>query len=201
MSTTPNQIEHLIANCRVGSTDDQWVLISKCRDYLLGIANGSLNRSLRAKASPSDLVEDTLLEAGRDFASFRGTTEDDLLRWLRRLLLNNVANFERDFLRRKKRDVTRERPLEIASSDHGGQILRAPGRTPSSEVASLEERAAVEAALERLPPDYRQVVILRNRDGLTFEQIGTELQRSADSCRRLWGRALLMLQSELEGCS
>jgi RNA polymerase sigma-70 factor (ECF subfamily) len=55
----------------------------------------------------------------------------------------------------------------------------------------------VVAAVERLPPDYRRVLILRHLDGLTFPEVGERMGRSADAVTQLWARAIRRLRDAL----
>src|SRR5262249_58319869 len=82
---------------RAGSRAALGRVLEACRGYLMMIARQELDRDLQAKGSASDLVQETFLEAQRDFDRFSGTTEEELLAWLRRLLLNNIANFTRPY--------------------------------------------------------------------------------------------------------
>jgi RNA polymerase sigma-70 factor (ECF subfamily) len=61
-----------------------------------------------------------------------------------------------------------------------------------------EQDEALQAALGRLPADYRQVITLRYHEQLSFEEIGRLLQRSPDAARKLWARAVERLQEELD---
>src|SRR5438876_9653668 len=78
------------------------------RDYLLLLARARLDPRLRGKLDPSDVVQQTLLEAHRDAAQFRGRTDAERAAWLRQVLARNLANVVRDHTR-GQRDVTRER--------------------------------------------------------------------------------------------
>jgi RNA polymerase sigma factor (sigma-70 family) len=70
--------------------------------------------------------------------------------------------------------------------------------TPGSQAIAEEEAAALEAAMSRLPDDYREVIQLRNWQALAFKEIGERMGRSADATRKLWYRAILQLQQEME---
>src|SRR5262245_48322024 len=107
-SRAPAATEDLIAAARRGGWSALGRLLDDCRPYLLLIANQELPPDLWAKAGPSDLVQETFLEAQRDFAQFRGGTEAELLAWLRALLVHNLDNFTRGFRAAAKRDVARE---------------------------------------------------------------------------------------------
>src|SRR6516162_6479595 len=107
-----------LAAARTGSSEALGQALQACRGYLLLLAKRELDPDLRAKGGASDLVQETFLEAQRDFAHFHGNSAEELRAWLRRLLLNNVANFTRQYRERAKRQVGREVSLEAAGSSH-----------------------------------------------------------------------------------
>src|SRR5262249_1313717 len=87
------EFESCLAAARTGSTDALGRLLDEYRPYLLGIANEEFDADLRARGGPSDLVQESLMEASRDFANFRGRQQEELLAWLRGILRNNLADF------------------------------------------------------------------------------------------------------------
>ena len=89
-----------LAAARAGSREALGQVLETFRSYLLLVADRELDAELRAKGGASDLVQDTFLEAQRDFDCFHGNSADELRAWLRRLLLNNVANFTRQYRQR-----------------------------------------------------------------------------------------------------
>jgi RNA polymerase sigma-70 factor (ECF subfamily) len=187
-----------LAAARGGSREALGQVLETFRGYLLLVANRELDGELRAKGGASDLVQETFLEAQRDFGRFHGHSEAELRAWLRRLLLNNVANFTRQYRDRAKREVAREVPLEAGGSSHErGAGLAADTTSPSGQAVAREQAKALEQAIERLPPDYRQVLALRHEQKLTFAQIGEQMQRTANAARMLWLRAVERLQKEM----
>jgi RNA polymerase sigma-70 factor (ECF subfamily) len=187
-----------LPKAQAGSREALGMALEACRGYLLLIAQQELEPNLQAKGGASDLVQQTFLEAQRDFGRFEGTTHEALLAWTRRLLLNNLANFRRDY-HRNKRQVTREVniPTGDSSLPRGGG-LRAGTPTPSVEVMRVEQKLELESAVARLPEDYRQVIQLRYREERSFEEIAALMQRSPNAVRKLWARAIERLQQELE---
>src|SRR5215831_18239186 len=101
-----------LAAARAGSREALGQVLETFRAYLLLVADRELDPELRAKGGASDLVQDTFLEAQRDFGHFHGSSVEELRAWLRCLLLNNVANFTRHYRQRAKRDIGREISLE-----------------------------------------------------------------------------------------
>lgn len=199
MPEPPGDAAQQLPAARAGSREALGQLLEACRGYLLRIANEGLGTDLQAKGGASDLVQETFLEAHRDFARFHGSTEAELLAWLRCLLLNNVANFARGYRATEKRQVQREVPLRAGDSSSAGEAgLVADTGSPSTEAMAHEKAEAVARALERLPEDYRRVITLRNQERREFDEIGQLMNRSTDAARRLWSRAIERLEHELE---
>src|SRR5262245_45138140 len=166
MSEPAGAAARSLADARAGSPAALGQALEACRGYLLLVAQGEVAEDLRAKGGASDLVQETLLEAYRDFARFQGDSEAELLAWLRRLLLNNLADFTRQYGGTGKRRLDREVPApdgDSSAAADGG--LAAAGPSPSGVAAAGEQAAAVRGVLERLPPDYRRVIELRYQEG------------------------------------
>jgi RNA polymerase sigma-70 factor (ECF subfamily) len=191
-----NSVAEWIRLARNGSAEALGRLLEECRPYLLLVANQELPSELRGKAGASDLVQETFLQAQGHFDGFRDDGEVELLAWLRRILLNNVANHKRRYCGTDKRQLAREVPLADGSAADALGV-RAPDPSPSSLVAAQEQDAALCRALERLPEEYRQVVTWRSYDRLPFDEIGRRLGRSPEAARKLWVRAVEQLQQEL----
>jgi RNA polymerase sigma-70 factor (ECF subfamily) len=188
-----------LAAARTGSREALGRALQACRDYLLLVAQRQLDSDLHAKGGASDLVQETFLEAQRDFARFQGTTETELVAWLRQILLNNVANFTRRYRDTAKRAVDREVALVSDDSSQAGPALPDPMLTPSSQAVEREQAESLQRALARLPDDYRQAIVLRYLEGRSFEEIGQLMARSPDAARKLWSRAMQRLREEWEG--
>ena len=164
-----------------------------CRGYLLRVAAGRLHPELRAKANPSDLVHETLLEAYRDFADFRGQSEAEWLAWLRCLLVHNLANFERRYFGTAMRQTQRE----ISLADECADAVAAPGPSPSSVVIAGERDQAIQRNLERLRGVSARDCLARPR----WPAVRRDRPPPApvpDAARRLWSRAIGRLQELLK---
>jgi RNA polymerase sigma-70 factor (ECF subfamily) len=173
-------------------------LLEGCRQYLLVIAEEELGDDLRAKAGASDLVQETFLEAQKALGEFHGTSREELLPWLRQILLHRLGKLERRYRGTQKRKVAREWQAYESSMAIMDCLYDSDATTPSRHAVQSEQAALVQQALDRLPADYRTVVLLRHRDRLTFPEIGSKLDRSADAVRMLWYRAIERLAQELE---
>lgn len=173
-------------------------LLASFRTYLMVMANAELSRDVAVKVAASDIVQETLLEAHADVSQFRGKTQEELLAWLRQILKHNILNAARSYRNTSRRQIARETPISAdSSSDAIGAGIADPGPSPGSAVIQSEDEQRLLAALSHLPDTYRIVIELRNRDRLTFAEIGAKIDRSADAARKLWARAIATLRTEL----
>src|SRR5437667_3797346 len=83
--------EELLRRARAGSGPDLGRLLELYRKYLTLLARLQIGRRLQGKVDAADLVQDTFLQAHRDFGQFRGTTEKELISWLRQILAHSLA--------------------------------------------------------------------------------------------------------------
>jgi RNA polymerase sigma-70 factor, ECF subfamily len=189
----------LVAAARGGSREALGRVLDACRRYLLGVAEGELSPDLRSKGGASDLVQETFLEAQRDFARFEGSSPEELRAWLRQVLLHNVGAFARRYRATGKREIAREVGFGADGSFLGIQQVPAGSTLSPSGVAIEQEQAlALRRAVDRLPDEYRRVVVLRFEDGLSFEEIGQITDRTAEAARKVWSRAMERLRQEWE---
>src|SRR5262249_48773154 len=147
-----------LREAQLGSAEALERLLDSFRAYLLAVAGAEIDDGLRAKVAPSDIVQETLLEAHQGFGRFQGDSADAMMAWLRRILLNNLANQRRHFYDTDKRDVRREVPLEHAADD-----LPVLFGAPARGLAKAEQQQLLERALAELSEDYRIAIIGRNR--------------------------------------
>lgn len=188
----------LLHNARAGSTEALGELFEACRGYLLTVARQRLAASLRAKVDPADVVQETFIEALRDFSNFRGEAGRQLLVWLRRILRHNLIDLCKHF-ESHCRCVSQEVPLsdqQRLAAAPTREFLAAGGPICDQLIAQ-EQWRALDAALHRLPPLYRQVVQLHFGERCSFSKIGNGLQRSPEAVRKMAGRAVERLRQEM----
>jgi RNA polymerase sigma-70 factor (ECF subfamily) len=196
-TSPPTDWEELLAAARAGSADACGRLLDAFRPYLLAVAREALDADLQAKAGASDLVQDSLLECHQHFDRFFGDRPEGLRAWMRQALLFNAANLRRQYREAGKRNVDREVPLPAAGPNCiPGDGLARDSVSPSGKAERRERVEFVRRALALLPELYRNVVVWRQFDGLSFEVIGKRLGRSAEAARLLWVRALQRLERE-----
>jgi RNA polymerase sigma-70 factor (ECF subfamily) len=202
MSGEHSDPEGLLGLARAGDSLALGRLLQRYRSYLVLLARYQIGRRLQGKADASDLVQEAFLEAHRDFAQFRGATEAELAGWLRRILATNLANLVGRYCGTRRRDVRLERDL-AAELDRSSRALDAAllakQSSPSSQAARRDLAVILADALERLPEDYRQVLVLRHLEERSFPEIARLMQRTIDSVKNLWARALARLRQTLGG--
>ncbi|HEV8062889.1 MAG TPA: sigma-70 family RNA polymerase sigma factor [Gemmataceae bacterium] len=190
-----------LAQARKGDVATLGNLLEGYRNYLALLARLQIGRRLQGKMDPVDLVQDTFLEAHRDFPHFRGQSEGELVSWLRRILVRNLANALRHYFGTQGRDIRLERELS-AEIDQSSQVLDrgliAPISSPSQQASHREQVVLLADALGRLQEDYREAIILRHLEGLTFPEVALRLGRSVDSVEKLWARGLVQLREMLK---
>jgi RNA polymerase sigma-70 factor (ECF subfamily) len=170
------------------------------RDYLRLLARLRLDPRLRAKLDPSDVVQQTLLEAHQGRDQFRGRTFAERAAWLRQILARNLANAVRD-LGRDKRDVARERSLEAAAEESAARLeawLAAEQSSPSQRAERDEEAVRLAQAVVTLPEAQREVVLLRHCQGWSLADISRQVGRSPSAVAGLLHRGLQHLRTQLE---
>lgn len=195
-SLDPFNVKGLLEEARRGESEPRGQLLELYRNYLTILATTQLGRRLRRRMNPSDLVQETMLAAHRDFASFRGATERDLLAWLRRVLINCLHHAFETHVGAKMRDVRCEISLEQVSAamDRSAadfaQSLADPGPSPSFPLRQRERAVILANQLSKLRPQYREVIVLRNLQGLSFEEVAELMDRKPGTVRMLWLRAI-----------
>jgi RNA polymerase sigma-70 factor (ECF subfamily) len=192
--------EHLLCVARQGNRDAWGNLLDVYRNYLTLLARLQVGRRLQGKADASDIVQETFLQAHRCFAQFRGTTTAEFATWLRQILASRLAKLVWRYHGAQRRNVRLERELQdemVRSSQllEGGLMARQS--SPSSQAARREEGLLLADSLNELPEDYREVLVLRHLEGLTFPEIAERLGRTVDSVRKLWMRGLARMRTSL----
>lgn len=189
--------QELLPLARAGDAEALGRLLDGYRRYLKLLASLQIDDAQQAKIDPSDLVQETFLNAHREFAAFRGTTERELMHWLRRILAARLVDQVHRRYGRQKRDLSLERSLNVQleqSSQALDRNLVADCASPSQSVARREQAVVLADALDQLPGEYREVLVLRHLKGHKFSQVALRMGRTEGSVHQLWARALAHLR-------
>lgn len=200
MGSSDGTHDHLLTRARGGDDGALGALLEQYRAYLTLIARLELGPRLQGKAEPGDLVQEAFLEAARNFATFRGSSEAELAAWLRQILAGCLTHLLRRYFGTGARDVRLERPLGDGSAASSAGVdpgLVARQSSPSQRASRREEAVRLADALEALPAVYREVIVLRHLEGLSFPEVARRMGRTVDSVEKLWVRGLARLKQVL----
>ena len=190
----------LLERARGGDDAARDELFSRCRNYVRLLARVHIESWLQAKVDPSDLVQQTLLEAYRGLDGFQGQTEGEWLAWLKQILKHNATDYIRHYKGTAKRRIQREVPMELPGD--GSSLFRldpaARSETPSQLVMQHEHEIQLAEAVSRLDEDYQEVILLRNVQRLSFNEVAERMDRSRPAAQMLWLRALRKLKEQLQ---
>jgi RNA polymerase sigma-70 factor (ECF subfamily) len=181
-------------------TSDSAPNLEPYRKYLEVLAELHLDRRLRGKLDPSDLVQQTFLRAYSALGDLRSREPEVLTAWLRRILASTLADAVKHY-ERDKRDVGLERSLEAdldRSASGFAAWLAADQTSPSARAERNEELLRMVEALAELPEAMREVVVLRHCQGWTLPQIAERLGRTVPSVASLLRRGLAELCHRLK---
>ena len=197
----PNVVGTHSDRARLGSGSSVGALLQLYRNYLTVLATTQIERRLRSRLSPSDVVQETMLRAHKNFGQFRGATEPELIGWLRQILVNNLAKFvEQHVLGRAARRTPRgfHRAAWCGAGAIDNSAWRRCCRRRASRRAwpcsSAKKRLCSPIGSRNLPDDYREVLMLRNLQGLPFDEVAQQMERSVGAVRMLWLRAIERLR-------
>ena len=189
--------EQLLRLARAGDSVALGQLFELYQGYLELLARLQLGRRLQGKVDAADLVQDTFLHAHDRFSQFRGTSEGEMVSWLRHILASRLEKLIRHYCGTQRRDVRMERQL-VVELDQSSRLmdrgLMAAGSTPSQRAVRREQAVLLAEALRQLPDNNREVLILHHLQGLSMPEVARRLGRTLDSVKNLWLRGLAQLR-------
>ena len=193
--------ELLLSLAKAGDRAALGRLFVRYRNYLALLVRLQVGRRLRSKVDVEDMLQEISLEIHRKIGLFRGGSEREFLTWTRRLIGSILANQVRHYLGTRSRDARLERAL-VDELDRSSFALNdgmiAAQSSPSHQAVRREQAVLLADALNELPEDYREVIILRQLEGLSFPDVARRTGRTLDSVKNVWLRALDRLRLSLE---
>ncbi len=174
--------------------------LEQYREYLRLLARLQLAPHLRTKLDPSDVIQETMLDAFRKIEQFNGAQSGQFAAGLRTILARNLAMGVRKF-GRPSRDLQRERSLQAAIDNSSACLENWLGdKEPSPpQLAERNERVLQLAkALARLPDDQRLAVEMKHLEGLSVAEIGRHMDRTEVSVTGLLRRGVQKMRELLD---
>ncbi len=193
--------QHLVTLAKDG---DRAALEKLCRVYgerVHWIVRYRMGGEIRSKLDSMDVVQDAFVLALQDLDDFTYRDEGDFLRWMSGIVENRI----RDNLKKLhagKRNIHNEVPLRdcmpTTKTSPAGAAGPIATTTPSVIVSQKEDLDKLEKAIGQLRPEYREAIILRKIEGLSYKEIGDRLGKSTDAVGMLVSRAMVALISAFE---
>jgi RNA polymerase sigma-70 factor (ECF subfamily) len=177
----------MLIDARGGSDAAMNALFEACGPRLLSLIRLRMGSSLRAQMESGDLLNATLMRAFQSFDDSKASSHPSLMAWLSRIA-ENVIRDQVDYQQAQRRDRRKEAALSGEL-----QALQSRLRSQTGQLLADERQEELEAAIEALPHEQREVVILRQLEELPYAEIGARLGKSADSCRMMLARAMATL--------
>jgi RNA polymerase sigma-70 factor (ECF subfamily) len=181
----------LLMAAKAGSAEALGVLCQRSAGRLLALIRIRMGRDLRSRMESRDILQSTFLRAFERLDQFAGGNGASLMAWLARIAENEIRD-QADFQHRQRRDIAVSMPLDAVAEPIATMV-----RSAFSQVAIVEETARLEAGLEALDADHREVIVLRKFEELTFKEIAAHMGRTEDACRMLLARAMVALTLKL----
>jgi RNA polymerase sigma-70 factor (ECF subfamily) len=173
--------------------------LGRYREYLRFLAEVQLRGPLRVKVDPSDLVQQTLLQAHAAADQCRAENSGAMAAWLKQILNRNLLHAARD-LHRDKRDVRKERSLEASINESSCRIerfLAGDDSSPSVRADRNEQVGRLAAALAELPEAQREAIVWHYFHGRSLAEVGERIGRTGPAVAGLVHRGLKALREVL----
>ncbi|HZV07954.1 MAG TPA: sigma-70 family RNA polymerase sigma factor [Gemmataceae bacterium] len=170
------------------------------RDHLRLLARAELDARLQGKIDPSDVVQQTLLEAYQARDQFRGKSKAELAAWLRRILAHNLADVVRRY-GAASRDAALEHSLEASLDESASRLdvwLADERSSPTQQLVRQEQLARLYDALMKLPEDQRIAVEGKHLQGLSVEEISQQMGKTVTAVGGLLRRGMRRLRELLQ---
>jgi RNA polymerase sigma-70 factor (ECF subfamily) len=186
----------LLEGLRTGEESAYETLIQRFELPIFNI----VSRLLDDPADAADVVQEVFLKVFRNVVSFRG--ESSIKTWIYRIAVNEARNQRRWFSRHRRQEVNleAEEQNDLYQGQRGYQNwLPDPGRSPFELTLDRETQALIEAALAQVNPKFRAALVLREIEGLSYEEIGDVLEISLGTVKSRILRGRDALKKQLAG--
>jgi RNA polymerase sigma-70 factor (ECF subfamily) len=196
-----HKTQYLITLAKSGNNSALEQLCKVYGERVRRIIRLRMGKEIRSKLDSMDLVQDAFVSVLKDLGGFTYKNEGDFLRWLSKIAENRIRdNVYR--LHADKRDIRKEVSFRNSVSTDENRFTEIPEligtTTPSLIMSTREELNKLEKALDQLQPKYREVIILKKIEGLSYKEIGDRLGKSTDAVGMLVSRAMVALISTFD---
>jgi len=194
--------QELLREAQAGRPEAVERLMTRHREGLLRMIRWRMDHALARRVDASDIVQDVLLEASRRLADYLADPRLPFHLWLRQMARDRLIDAHRRHRLAERRSVDREQPLvqpgggDQSSVDWAGAVAD-PQITPATAALRGELAARFRAALDQMPPDDREVLILRHCEHLSNQEVAQALELTPAAAGMRYLRALRRLRTVL----
>jgi RNA polymerase sigma-70 factor (ECF subfamily) len=192
------ETRRLLHQVRAGDRGALDRLLEGYRAYLRASVELRLDKGMRARLDPSDVVQEAQLEAARRIDDYLRREPMPFHLWLRQTAYQNLLRLRRQHVEADCRTVTRELPLPDGSSALLARQLVGGGPTPSEQAGEQELARRLRQAVAELPETDREILLMRNFEGLSNQEVAQVLGLEPATASRRYGRAILRLRKVLQ---
>lgn len=186
MDTANRSDEQIVEHALAGDREAFGELVQRWERRIFALAYGILSREEDAR----DATQETFIAAFRHLGGFRG--EAKVSSWLHRIAVNQCIS------RQRRASVRPETSLEFVQQEMGAQFAAPPGASPLRQTERQERSEAVGKAVGALPLELREVIVLKEFEELTFQEIADTLQIPLSTVKSRFYTALKQLRLKLE---
>jgi RNA polymerase sigma-70 factor (ECF subfamily) len=199
---TTDELNALLERAADGDQASWTQIVALHHDRLRRMVALRLDPRLQGRIDPSDVLQETYLEAAQGLAEHLRKSDIPFYLWLRLLAGNRLAKAHRAHLATSKRAAGREVPIPTALPEASSVVLAdclvSVGDRPSEATIRAEECARMQEALERLGTADRELLALRHYEQMTTPEIGEILGISPAAASKRYLRALERLREVLQ---
>lgn len=192
-----NETEELLSRISAGDVRAWDDLLEQHRAYLQRLLALRIDTRMQSRVDVSDVIQEAHLQATKRMTDYLERRPMPFKLWLRKTACECMLQLRRKHVEAKARAVSREAPLPDHSSVLLADQLVANTTTPSGKFIKQELGERVRDAVGKLSESHREILLMRNYEGLTNLEAAQVLEIEADACRKRYTRALLKLRDVL----
>jgi RNA polymerase sigma-70 factor, ECF subfamily len=191
------EFDELFSRVRGGDRGALDQLLARHRDYLLNVVELRMDHKMRSRIDPSDVVQEAQCEAARRIAEYLVRDPMPFHIWLRKTAYERLLRLRRQHVEADCRSVDREVPLPDESSALMAMRILSREPNPSQQAVEAELARRLRQAMASLPETDREILLMRNFERLTNEEVAKVLDLEPAAASKRYGRAVLKLRGLL----
>ena len=199
--SSDNQAQGLIQRAAAGDEAALTDLLDSYRDRLRRMVLLRMNPLLKSRLNPSDVLQESFLDAHRQFPEYANSQATSVYFWLRNIVSKRLGKLHRFHLDAEMRDAKREMSLDAnltgASSMFLAAHLAASSTSVDQKIFQAEVQVKLQAALAEIDEKDREVIALRHFEELTTEETAEILSLTRSGVLKRYTRALRKLRDAI----